>query len=87
VVALFVGKALGVRLDDRIPAFPQSRAQRMESVAPFLCLCPLQVPKSVDRLDLFEILRQPFDAALRLALPEVLDEIRDLILTDRPVAD
>ena len=73
MVALFVGKALCVSLDDRFSAFPKSRTQRMESVAALLCLHPLQVLENIDRLNLFEILRQPFDAAFWLALPKILD--------------
>jgi hypothetical protein len=50
VVALLIGEAFAVGLDDSVSALPESRAQRMEGVAAFFSLRSLQVLESVDGL-------------------------------------
>jgi hypothetical protein len=47
----------------------------------------LQVLERVDGFDLTKIFGQPCDATFRLAILDILDEIGDIVLTERTIED
>src|ERR1035441_5577020 len=59
----------------------------MEGIAACLRISSLQVLKCIDRFDFGKVFRKPLNAGFGLAILSFLDELRDLVLTERAIGD
>ena len=85
MVAILIREPFTIGLNNCVATLPKCRAHRVERITAFVCFRALQVLNRIDRLHRGQIILKPLNATFRLAILNVLDEIRDLILTGRTI--
>ncbi len=69
------------------PRSQSAERRAWRALPPSTSLRALQVLEGVDGFDFGQVVREPFDAALRLAVAQVFEEVGDLVLAERAIED